>query len=92
MTNPLPYATLSVIMGSDEKQKEKKGGALNWVLSVVVGLVFAYILAAACAFVAIKLLPDLFREMNDQNKTFLKILTALFVLYGGRCAYLVVRK
>jgi len=81
-------------MESQNRQAEakRKGGLLNWLLSLVVGLVFAYILAAACAFVAIELLPDTFRDMSDQTQTVLKILTALFVLWGGRCAYLIVRK
>ncbi len=73
-------------------ESQRKGGFLNWLLSIVVGLAFAYILAAACAFVAIKLLPDAFRDMSDQTQTVLKILTALFVLWGGRCAYLILRK
>ncbi len=70
----------------------KRGGPINWVLSALVGVVFAYLLAAMCAFVAIELLPDLFKEMSDQTKSVLKILVALFVLWGGRCAYLIVRK
>ena len=33
-----------------------------------------------------------FRDMNEQTATSLKILTALFVLAGGRFAYVMVRQ
>ena len=73
-------------------KRERRGGILNWLWSIVAGVGCMSILALACAFVAIKLFPDFFEGMSEENQTLLKILTALMVITAGRFAYLLARK
>ncbi len=76
---------------SDNKYSSGRRGILNWCIAMIAAIAFAYLLAAACAFVVLELLPDAFRKMEDRTASVLKLLASLFVLWGGRCVYLIVR-
>ena len=65
---------------------------MNWFAALLAGICFATLLAMGCAFVAMKVLPDTFRDMNEQAEVGFKVMAALFVLAGGRLAYSIIRK